>query len=68
MKVQVLKLKGINSMMSGSWSICGSLMIPVTALCIMIFTERQAQILLAKPNLLPERTSLNVKVLFIIIV
>ena len=49
------------------WSFCGSLMIPVTTLCIVIFAERQAQILLAKPNLLPERKSLNVKVLFIII-
>jgi hypothetical protein len=53
--------------MFGSWSFCGSLMIPVTTLCIVIFAERQAHILLAKPNLLPERTSLNVKVLFIII-
>jgi hypothetical protein len=43
-------------------SFCGSLMIPVTTLCIVIFAERQAQILLAKPNLLPERKSLNVKV------
>jgi hypothetical protein len=67
MKVQVLKLKSVNSTMSGSWCFCGSLMIPVTTLCVVIFTERQAQILLAKPNLLPERTSLNVKVLFIII-
>jgi hypothetical protein len=50
--------------MSGSF--CGSLMIPVT-LCIVMFAERQAQILLAKLNLLPERKSLNVKVLFIII-
>jgi hypothetical protein len=49
------------------WSFCGSLMIPVTTLCIVIFAERQAQILLAKPNLLSERNSLNVKVLFIII-
>jgi hypothetical protein len=38
--------------MSGSWSFCGSLMIPVTTLRIVIFAERQAQILLAKPNLL----------------
>jgi len=51
----------------GLWSFCGSLMIPVTTLCIVIFAERQAEILLAKPNLLPERKSLNVKVLFIII-
>jgi len=42
-------------------------MIPVTTLCIVIFVERQAQILLAKPNLLPERKSFNMKVLFIII-
>jgi hypothetical protein len=50
-------------MMSGS----GSFMIPVTTLCIVMFAEslRQAKILPAKPNLLPERTSLNVKVLFI---
>jgi hypothetical protein len=45
--------------MSGSWSFCGSLMIPVTTLRIVIFAERQAQILLAKPNLLPEIKSLN---------
>jgi hypothetical protein len=32
-----------------------------------MFAERQAQILLAKPNLLLERKSLNVKFLFIII-
>jgi hypothetical protein len=32
-----------------------------------MFAERQDQILLAKPNLLLERKSLNVKVLFIII-
>jgi hypothetical protein len=42
-------------------------MIPVTTLCIVIFVDRQAQILLAKPNLLPERKSFNMKVLFIII-
>jgi hypothetical protein len=34
-------------------------MIPVTTLCNVIFAERQAQILLAKPNLLTERTSLK---------
>jgi len=32
----------------------------------VMFAERQDQILLAKPNLLLERKSLNVKVLFII--
>jgi len=31
----------------------------------MMFAERQVQILPAKPNLLPERKKLNVKVLFI---
>jgi hypothetical protein len=40
-------------------------MIPVTTLYIVMFAERQAQILPTKPNLLPERKSLNVKVLFI---
>jgi len=33
----------------------------------VMFAERQGQILLAKPNLLLERKSINVKVLFIII-
>jgi hypothetical protein len=42
-----------------------SIMIPVTTLCIVMSAERQAQILLAKPNLLSEIYSLNVKVLFI---
>jgi hypothetical protein len=37
----------------------------VKMLCIVMFAETQAQILPAKPNLLPERKSLNVKVLFI---
>jgi hypothetical protein len=39
----------------------------VTMLCIVMFAEslRQAKMLPAKPNLLPERKSLNVKVLFI---
>jgi len=60
MKIRVLKLKCVNSMMSGSRSFCDSFMIP-----IVIFTERQAQILPTKPNLLPKRKSLNVKVLFI---
>jgi hypothetical protein len=67
MKVRILKLKCVNSTMSGSQSFCGSFMIPVTTLCIVTFAEslRQAKILPAKPNLLPERKSLNVKVLFI---
>ena len=67
MKVRVLliKLKCVNSMMSGSQSFCGSFIIPVTTLYIVMFAERQVQILPAKPNLLSERKSLNVKVLFI---
>jgi septum formation topological specificity factor MinE len=40
--------------MSGSLSFCGSFMIPVTTLSIVMFAERQAQILPAKPNLLNE--------------
>jgi hypothetical protein len=51
--------------MTGSLSFCGSFMIPVTTLSIVMFAERQAQILPVKPNLLPERKNLNVKVLFI---
>ena len=47
MKVQDLKLKCINSMMSGSLSFCGSFMIPVT-LCIVMFAERQAQLIPTK--------------------
>ena len=47
MKIQVLKLKCVNSMMSGSLSFCDSFIIP-----IVIFAERQAQILRTKPNLL----------------
>ena len=66
MKVRVLKLKSVNSKMSRSQSFRGSLMIPITTLCIVMFAERQAQILLAKPNLSLEK-SFNVKVLFIII-
>ena len=65
MKVRVLKLKCINSTMSRSPSFCGSFMIPVTTLFIVMFAERQVQILPAKPNLLSERQNLNVKVLFI---
>jgi hypothetical protein len=38
---------------------CGSFMIPVTTLCIVMFAERQAQILPAKPNLLPEEKNLT---------
>jgi hypothetical protein len=34
---------------------CGSFMIPVTMLRIVMFAERQAKILLAKPNLLPKK-------------
>jgi hypothetical protein len=60
MKIWVLKLKCTNSMMSGSQNFCDSFMIPV-----VIFAERQAQILSTKPNLWPKRKSLNVKVLFI---
>ena len=46
--------------------LCGSLfMITVAMLCLVMFAEWQDQILLAKPNLLLERKSLNVKVLFI---
>ena len=59
-----LKLKCINSTKSGSQIFCGSFMIPVTTYkCIVMFAERKVQILLAKLNLLPERKSLNVKVL-----
>jgi hypothetical protein len=54
--------------MSGSQSFCGSLFtITVATLGLVIFAERQDQILLAKPNVLLERKSLNLKVLFIII-
>ena len=67
MKVRILKLKCVNSTMSGSQSFCGSFMIPVTTLCIVMSAEslRQAKILSANLNMLPERKSLNVKVLFI---
>jgi hypothetical protein len=41
--------------------------IPVTTLCIVMFAERQARILLAKLNLLLKKKSLNVKVLFFLI-
>jgi len=50
--------------MSWSRSFRGSLMISITTLCIVMFAERQAQILLAKSTLSLEK-SLNVKVLFI---
>ena len=67
MKVWVLKLKSVNSKMSGSQSFCGSLFtITVATLCLVIFAERKDQILLAKPNLLLERKSLK-SYLFIII-
>jgi hypothetical protein len=56
MKVWVLKLKSVNSKMSRSRSFRGSLMIPITTLCVVMFTERQAQILLAKPNLSLEKS------------
>ena len=71
MKVQVLKLKSVNSKMSGSqeflWLIIYDYSTSVASLCLVMFAKRQDQILLAKPNLLLERKSLNVKVLFIII-
>jgi hypothetical protein len=41
--------------------------ITVVTLCIVMFAERQDQILLTIPNLLLERKSINVKVLFIVI-
>ena len=50
--------------MSRSQSFRGSLMIPITTLCIVMFVERQTQILLAKSKMTLEK-SLNVKVLFI---
>ena len=46
----VLKLKIVNCKMSRSRNFRGSLMIPITTLCIVMFAERQANILLAKPN------------------
>jgi hypothetical protein len=61
MKVRVLKLKSMNSKMSGSQRFHVSLTIPITTLCIVMFVER-----LVKSNLSLEK-SLNVKVLFIII-
>jgi hypothetical protein len=42
--MKVLKLKSVNSKMSGSRSFRGSFMIPVMTLWIVIFAERQAQI------------------------
>ena len=41
MKVQVLKLKCVNSTMSGSQGFCGSFMISVT-LCIVMLAERKS--------------------------
>jgi hypothetical protein len=64
MKVRVLKPKSANSKMFRSQSFRGSLMIPITT--FVMFAERQAHILLAKPNLSLDK-SLNMKVLFIII-
>ena len=67
MKVLVLKLKSVNSKMSGSQSFRVSLVIYDSSsdvmYCYCMFAERQAQVLLAKPKLLLE-TKLNVKVLF----
>ena len=67
MKVLVLKLKSVNSKMSGSQSFLVSLVIYDSSndvmYCYCVFAERQAQVLLAKPNLLLE-ANLNVKVLF----
>jgi hypothetical protein len=37
------KAESVNSKMLGSRSFCGSCMIPVTMLCIVIFAERQAE-------------------------
>ena len=64
MKVWVLRLKSVNSKMSRSRRFRGSLMITITTFCIVMFAERQAQILLAKPNLSLKK-SLYMKVLFI---
>jgi hypothetical protein len=66
MKVRVLllKLKCVNSTMSGGRSFCASFMIPLTTLCIVMFAERQFQILLAKPNLLPKRKPEALKSLY----
>jgi hypothetical protein len=61
-KVRVLKLKCVNSTMSGSL-FCGSFMIPATTLCIVMFAERQAQIVPVKPNLLPWKSYLFNKIL-----
>jgi hypothetical protein len=69
MKVLVLMLKSVNYKMSRSQSFRGSLslMIPITTFCVAnMVAERQAQILLAKPNLSLEK-SLNLKILFIMI-
>ena len=55
MKVLVVKLKSITSKMSGMQSFRGTFMTPVTKLCIVMFPNRQVQILLAKLKLLMER-------------
>ena len=44
MKVRVLKLTIVNCKKSRSRSFRGSLMIPITTLCIVMFAERQAKI------------------------
>ena len=64
MKVWVLKLKSVNSKMSRSRSIRGSLQLIDDSNDYVMFAERQAQILLAKLNLSLEKR-LNVKVLYI---
>ena len=64
MKVRVLKLKSVNSKTSRSQSFRGSLQLIDDSNDYVMFAERQAQILLAKPNLSLEKR-LNVKVLFI---
>ena len=70
MKVRVLKLKSVDTKMSGSLSFRVSLVIYDSnndvMYCYCMFAERQAQVFLATPNLLLEK-NLNVKVLFIII-
>ena len=50
MKVRVLKLKSVNSKMSGSRNFHVSSAIPITTLCIVMFVER-----LVKPNLSLEK-------------
>jgi hypothetical protein len=64
MTVWVLKLKSVNSKTSQSRSFRGSLQFIDDSNDYVMFVERQAQVLLAKPNLSLEKR-LNVKVLFI---